>query len=220
MKTLPAESAARRITVIEHEPLGGDAAQTEPSLGGDGYSYRLPVRASAITGDFFSRQQHSDRPGPASSNEEWPSFAIPVAALGLAFTLAVTIPTGFIALSEHINEPVIDPVATASIGRGGRADVALDVSDLSMTRMLKSGTAAVTVFGSIENRSSASVLPGEVVIQLLDSNGDLLQSWRHRTGAAQIAPGKSLRFMTSAIDVTGKAESVVARATALDMPTD
>lgn len=232
----------QQIRTIDHEPLstefrqdstaGRNLAPTEeapPSHSGG--RYRKPgfsaSTRSAVTGDFFTARS----PGRSSDSRDWPSntpmaardlsTSVPltrtIAAVVAVFTLAITIPSGFIAMTESIEQAAIDPVTTASIGTAARSGQ-LAVSDISMTRIMKSGSTVVTVFGEIRNTAGVSQIPGDVVIQLQDENGHVVQSWQHRTGAGSIKPDGKLRFMTSSIDASGRARSVVAFTKPLALP--
>lgn len=132
-----------------------------------------------------------------------------IAGVVAVFTLAVTIPTGFIAMTENLEQAAIDPVTTASINPASGLGK-LAVTDVSMTRIVKSGSSVVTVFGEIRNTAGENQTPGDVVVQLLDGNGRIVQSWQHRTGAGSIKPDGKLRFVTSSIDVSGRARTAVA----------
>ena len=232
----------QQIRTIDHEPLstgsrqdsaaGRDlvaAEELQPSHANSRY-HRPGVSTgmrSAVTGDFFTAQST----GHSSGSRDWPSgkpagardlsTSVPltrtIAAVVAVFTLAITIPSGFIAMTEGFEQAAIDPVTTASIGTSAKSGH-LAVSDISMTRIMKSGSTVVTVFGEIRNTAGVSQTPGDVVIQLQDENGHVVQSWQHRTGAGSIKPDGKLRFMTSSIDASGRARSVVAFTKPLAQP--
>lgn len=220
----------QQIRTIDHEPLSADFGKGSAASGRD--LTRLEERAtendgrrasfsgsirktSAITGDFFTprppKEKNWSSAAPMSIRDLSTSVPLTrtIAAVVSVFTLAITIPTGFIAMTESIEQTAIDPVTTASINIGAGSGQ-LAVSDVSMTRIMKSGSTVVTIFGEIRNTAGISQTPGDVVIQLQDENGQVVQSWQHRTGAGSIKPDGKLRFITSSIDVSGRARSVVA----------
>lgn len=222
----------QQITTIDHEPLSTrdrrDLAPEEryPAKSeGDGWSkQRSPGFStgarSAVTGDFFTpRPPDRLSDGPMATGDLSTSVPLTrtIAAVVTVFTLAITIPSGFIAMTERVEQAAIDPVTTASIGSAARSGQ-LAVSDVSMTRIMKSGSTVVTVFGEIRNTAGASQAPGDVIIQLLDEDGHVVQSWQHRTGAGTIKPSGKLRFMTSSIDASGRARTAVAFTRPLNRP--
>ena len=220
---------SRDIRTIDHEPLStgsaspagrslatlDDAVSSANSRTRPGFSGRMRL-PSAVTGDFFATRP-SDTPMMTRDLSTSVPLTRTIAAVVSAFTLAVTIPTGFIAMTESIEQAAIDPITTASIGASAGSDE-LAVSDVSMTRIMKSGSTVVTVFGEIRNTAKTSQTPGDVVIQLQDESGRVVQSWQHRTGASSIKPEGKLRFVTSSIDVSGRARAVVAFARPLPRP--
>lgn len=220
MKNRQFSRQSSKVTVIDHEPSSHHAVRrsSQPP-----YSHRhdSQVEASrpedrkrrpdAVTADFFARMRHQEPDNLPVEPPAWPSFGRPLIAAAIAFTAAVTVPTGFIAMTESLSFPAIDPFTTASTGSSPSL-TGLEVSDVSMTRMIKSGESIVTVFGEVTNNTGRDVVPGEIVIQLVDDGGDVVQSWHHRTGSAGLKAGRKLRFMTSAIDVSGNARTVLATA--------
>lgn len=220
----------QQIRTIDHEPLSADLKKGSATGGRDlacleespsknsrrksGFSGNFR-KTSAITGDFFTPRSSDEKSWSSSTPMSIRdlSTSVPltrtIAAVVSVFTLAITIPTGFIAMTESMEQAAIDPVTTASIDPGSRSGE-LAVSDVSMTRIMKSGSTVVTIFGEIRNTATVSQTPGDVVIQLQDENGHVVQSWQHRTGAGSIKPDGKLRFITSSIDASGRARSVVA----------
>ena len=228
----------QQIRTIDHEPLPTDLKKGSAASGRNlarldentpENSRRKSAfsgstrKTGAITGDFFTPRPSDGRSwssgAPMSIRDLSTSVPLTrtIAAVVSVFTLAITIPTGFIAMTESMEQTAIDPVTTASINTtAGSGQLA--VSDVSMTRIMKSGSTVVTIFGEIRNTAGVSQTPGDVTIQLQDENGHVVQSWQHRTGAGSIKPDGKLRFMTSSIDASGRARSVVAFTKPLPQP--
>lgn len=204
--------------IINHEPASTAFGDTEkerkkPKLH---FGQREPNnKKSAITNTFFQapdienqslEDRHIRRLKPDSPNLEINNLkpTIPFGTLAAVFTLAVTIPIGFIQFSETRLNSNIDPITTASISKNND----ITIEDVSMTRILRNGTFVVSVHGKIRNLSQTKQHAGEIIISLLNKDGREIQSWRHKTGIASIAKDQSIRFITSAIDITGNAKSV------------
>ncbi|MCB1387506.1 MAG: hypothetical protein KDJ80_16345 [Nitratireductor sp.] len=217
------------VMTIDHEPLpvsgtpqGASLPAVERLAWRDAGSVDEPPgqpfgRRSAVTSDFFYR---AGRPegwdagdDEGIENADHPAgyglVGVVVLCLGLAFIL----PAAVIALSQWRGLADVDPVVTASIGDG--VHDRLTVDDLSMVRVYKGGDSVVTVYGEVANKGRSAVMPGEVIIRLRRADGSVAQSWHHRPGGRMLAPGETLRFITSAIDVSGDAKSVSADARAI-----
>jgi hypothetical protein len=213
---------------IDHEPLKqrdsrhensrdmptSRAIHTDSQTGVFGKRRKTAAPSSAITGTFFEpsglesgfRKQKIRYLSPGHTV----SSRLPLRTLAAVFTIAFALPATFVTLSERQLRSDIDPITTASIDAGSD-QLPIRVSDVTITKILKSGTSVITVFGKVQNRSKAEVRLHELEIVLLDETGRNIQSWFHRMGKSSIGSDQTFRFMSSAIDITGDAKSAVVK---------
>lgn len=205
------------VTVIDHEPLSTarnnhpSDPDTKPVFGKRNTKTARP----AVTRDFFSSPPNSAfkaekfEDGRFETENHDFSFknvlsTLPVKTLAAVLTIAIGLPMTFIAISEWRPGNNIDPITTASVS----IIDGLEISDVSLTRVLHQDLSVATVFGKVSNPdgSGKPLLP--LVITLYDADGKPVQSWQHRIGKAEILPNQNYRFMTSAIDYSGSSRTV------------
>ena len=204
----------RPTRIIDHQPV----AQSEPA---PVFGKRREVRAKpAVTTDFFKTRPNEDFITSRMSDYSNPSkeagctgdaftmrgvvSLLPVKALAAVVMIAVILPAALIVVSERHFGGSIDPITTASISTVS----GLEISDVSLSRVIRQDASVATIFGQVSNRDGSVKPLGPLVISLYDKDGNEVQSWQHRIGEASIGPNQIFRFMTSAIDHSGKANSV------------
>lgn len=210
------------IITIDHEP---DAAKSAGPRKQFGLRNRARPEAS-VSRDFFStppasagreplRRPLRNEYRPVDSNARTPvddgaflgflmTSGLPIRSLMAVLVIAVAVPATFVTITENLPASGIDPMTTASVNRSE----GIAINDISMTRIMKTGSSVVSVFGNVENNTTANRPLVPLWITLVDEEGNTVQSWRHRLGRAAIRGGQNFRFMTSAIDYTGRARDV------------
>ncbi|MGB7287814.1 MAG: hypothetical protein WBC71_12855 [Salaquimonas sp.] len=194
------------IITIDHEP---EPSQAKP------FGKRRKVSADAsVTKDFFSKEPVRPNSEPLrrttfaqQSNSSFLDFlltsGLPLKSIAAVFAIALVLPTTFIAISERDTDNGIDLITTASI----RKIPGFEISDVSMTRLIKNNETVVSVFGRLANNSSSEKSMMPLWVTLYDDNGKIVQSWQHRIKKNKIDKDQNFRFMTSAIDYSGKARN-------------
>jgi len=218
--------------IIDHEPL----KQSESSNPQTANPASPPVsstnaRPTSRTGTFGKRQTHK-MPSSAvtdtffTSGGEDSDFKkrkirrvtpdapgkqrLPMGSLAAALTIAFALPSAFIYYTEKHGFSNIDPITTASIGSPSDLG-AIRISKVGMTKMLKNGTHVITAYGTVENRTGKEENLPELEIILLDESGRNIQSWVHPMDKKQIGSDQTFRFISSAIDITGDAKTVIVK---------
>ena len=206
-------SGRQPTRTIDHEPL-------EQHRSGTVFGKRRPAGAKpAVTRDFFNtppntsfRSAHYGMAGTENQADEADNgftfrgmaSLLPVKALAAVVAIAVVLPVAIITVSEQQFNSGIDPMTTASIAPAN----GLEISDVSLSRVLRQDTSVATIFGQVSNPLDSSKPLGPLVVSLYDREGKLVQSWQHRIAQASIGSGQVFRFMTSAIDYSGEAHTV------------
>ena len=205
------------VTVIDHEPLNTTSNDQnsdfdqKPVFGKRNSNQARP----AVTKDFFSTPPNSSFKANRLNEDDLDvrshefSFAnvlstLPVKTLAAVLTIAIGLPMAFIAISERTSGDNIDPITTASVSMIN----GLEISDVSLTRVLHQDSSVATVFGKVSNPDGSDKPLRPLVMTLYDKDGKPVQSWQHRIGKTEIQPNQNYRFMTSAIDYSGNGRTV------------
>ena len=217
MRNPPAKTPANsQMRTIDHEPLSDNT---------DAPVFGKRTRATAgqsVTRDFFTRTS-TNLPtrklphisaGTPEDGDNSPLYVRlrdlnwPLKYLALTFLLALALPMTLISVTERIPHWLgtegVDTMTTSSISPN--ADVS--VSDVSMTRIIKNTTSLVSVHGRISYAAGPSKTLKPLLVTLYDKNGKTIQSWLHRIPMGKTGSKQNFRFITSAIDYSGNAETV------------
>lgn len=211
----PAEKTSKAsITTIEHEPLGNSGPTKT-------FGKRQKTKADAsVSKDFFAKRTSSSterQVGERRLNDDTTdgflefllTSGLPIRALAAVFAIALMVPMTFIAITERQSHDGIDRITTASINK----EAGFEINDVSMTKLIKSQETIVSVYGRVENNSADNRPLKPLWITLYDKDGRVVQSWRHQIKKPMINSGQTFRFMTSAIDYSGKAKQVTVSTT-------
>ncbi len=210
------QSANTQARTIDHEPLSDNT---------DAPVFGKRTRATAgqsVTRDFFTRTSTNlpARKLPhasARTQEESDNSTLfvrlrdldwPLKYLAFTFLIALALPMTLISITERIPHWMgtegVDTMTTSSIS----PNAGVSVSDVSMTRIIKNSTSLVSVYGRISYAAGPSKTLKPLLVTLYDKDGKTLQSWLHTIPIGKIRSKQNFRFITSAIDYSGNAETV------------
>lgn len=216
MRIEPTFSPAKeQLKTIEHESLSGNASPKT-----FGKRHRVSADAS-VSKDFFTKTNTSsprpnfiERRSEPRNDNSFIGFlmtsGLPIKSIAAVFTIALALPMTFIAITERQSDDGIDYMTTASISK----EAGFDIKDVSMTKLMKSSSTIITVYGRLENSSGKNKALKPLWVTLYDKDRKIVQSWQHRIAKAIIKDGHKFRFMTSAIDYSGDAKHVTVSTTA------
>ena len=181
-------SGRQPTRIIDHEPL----EQPQPGMV---FGKRRPAGAKpAVTRDFFStppnmsfRSAHGGLTGNENQADEADNgftfrgiaSLLPVKALAAVVAIAVVLPVAIITVSERQFNSGIDPMTTASIAPAN----GLEISDVSLSRVIRQNTSVATIFGQVSNPLDNSKPLGPLIVSLYDSEG--------KTGSELAAPDRA-----------------------------
>ncbi len=210
----PKKSTKLSVSTIEHEPLGYNGP-SKP------FGKRQKTSADAsVSKDFFTKKTSQtidrdfvERRSEPRDDNSFLGFLVtsglPIKSVAAVFAIALAIPMSFVAITERQHDDGIDRITTASINK----EAGFEISDVSMTKLMKSNSTIVSVFGRLENNSTSNKSLKPLWVTLYNADGKVVQSWQHRIKKASIKTGQKFRFMTSAIDYSGEAKHVTVSTT-------
>lgn len=87
-------------------------------------------------------------------------------------------------------------------------DNGIEISALKTDQLHRNGKFALRVEGRITNNDSVRREIGDVTIIVKKPAGEAVQSWKHRPAMAFLEPGQSIRFVSAAASLPGRASRV------------
>lgn len=204
----------RPVRIIDHEPLENRGTFGRPFGRRQGTAAKRddrqddtlsPVSDTAGSARGFFSFRYEDN----ATEQESGMISRSWKAIAACLFIFLAGPAIFMSLVEQLHGfRGIDPMTTASIPAGS----GFSVANIEMSQIFRNGATVVTIRGGVTNTDLKARPIPELVITLYDEKNRKLQRWHHRPGIGKLDARDKFRFITSAIDTSGRAKHVTVTA--------